>query len=51
MAIDVNRSPENFFAPEKPVVKLQSLVLETEHLTCFNVRKTKSIAKFDDLEP
>ena len=48
----VYRKSRELFGPEKPVVKLQSACLEKltfEHV--FNVRKTKKIAKFDDLEP
>ena len=45
-------SSENFFGPERPVVKLQSAFFEKLiFLVVFNVRKTKRIAKFDGLEP
>ena len=49
----VSRNSRELFGPEKPVIKLQSTYFEKLILlTCFqNVRKTKRIAKFDDLEP
>ena len=49
----VSRNSRELFGPEKPVIKLQSDYFEKLILlTCFqNVRKTKRIAKFDDLEP
>ena len=51
MPIDVNRSPENFSRPKSQLSNCNPLFWKAEHLTCFNVRKTESIAKFDDLEP
>ena len=45
-------SPANFSGPKSQLYKLQSACFEKlifSHV--FNVRKTKTIAKFDDLEP
>ena len=48
----VSRKSPELFGPEKLVVKLQSACFEKLiFLHVFNVRKTKTIAKFEGLEP
>ena len=48
----VSRKSGELFGPQKLVVKLQSACFEKLiFLHVFNIRKTKSIAKFEGLEP
>ena len=48
----VSRKSRELFGPEKLVVKVQSACFEKLIFSdVFNIRKTKSIAKFEGLEP
>ena len=48
----VSRKSQELFGPKKHVVHLQSACFEKlTFLHVFSGRKTKRIAKFDDLEP
>ena len=48
----ISRKSPDLFGPEKLVVKLQSACFEKLiFLHVFNIRKTKTIAKFEGLEP